>query len=115
MEKIYNNHTIITAKIHASILDNHCVINVSWDNPHKERIIQILNDGNHLRFDFNKEKIVMTNESVKEIDLIQKEEPLFNSISCFINSIEQPNKISNIKHMKLNNSIMYIVEKILDN
>ena len=73
VEKIYNNHTIITAKIHASILDNHCVINVSWDNPHKERIIQILNDGNHLRFDFNKEKIVMTNESVKEIDLIQKE------------------------------------------
>ena len=115
VEKIYNNHTIINAKIHASMLDNDCVINVSWDNSHKERIIQITNDGNHLSFDFNKQKIVMSNETVKEIDLVNKEEPLFNSISCFINSIEQPNNDFNIKHMKVNQCIMYIVQNILDN
>lgn len=115
VDKIYDNHTIIAAKIYATILDNDCIINVSWDNYHKERIIHISNDNNELSFDFNKQTIVMSNKSVKKLVLFEKEEPLFNSISCFINSIEQPKNGFYIEHMRTNMQIMYIIQQILNN
>tara|TARA_B100000424_G_C22943920_1_gene502279 strand:+ start:100 stop:1020 length:921 start_codon:yes stop_codon:yes gene_type:complete len=117
VDKKYDNLIIIEATIYAKILNNNCIINISWDNSNKERSIQFFNDKQHLEVDFFKEKIILTNKQVNQVNqvnIIEKEEPLFNSISCFINSIQQDKNNFNLTHTILNKRIMYTVKKILD-
>ena len=111
--KILNNNIIIKSTIYATISNTRCSINVSWNNCHNERTIHIYDSNQRLLIDFIKKKIVISNKIEQEFNLIDKEEPLFNSISWFINSTLQNDDTFYKNHMNVNIQIMYIIQQIL--
>lgn len=114
VDNLYDNNIIIKSTIYATIANNRCTINVSWNNCHKERTIHIYDSNQRLLLDFIKQKIVVSNKIEQEYNLLDKEEPLFNSISWFIDSTLQKDDIFYKNHMNVNIQIMYIIQQILN-